>query len=193
MFEVLRKYLERHNHVTDEEFEFIQTVFVPKHLKRGEFMLREGEIARCAAFVAQGFLRSYAVDEKGKEHIIQFAPENWWIGEKTAGETGAPSKIFIDAIEDSEVLSFDLAGHKLMIEKVPWYAAQFSAGIQRRSDAQNKRILSSLTESAEQRYYQFIEQYPNIVQRVPLQMLASYLGMTGETISRIRKKASLKK
>jgi CRP-like cAMP-binding protein len=193
MFEVIRKYFERHVHVTDEEFAFIQTIFVPKHFKKGEFMLREGEIARCAAFVEKGLLRSYAVDEKGKEHIIQFAPENWWIGEKTAGETGAPSEIFIDAIEDAEVLLFDLAGHKLMHEKIPWYRAQFSAGIQRRSDAQNKRILSSLTDSAEQRYYQFIEQYPNIVQRVPLQMLASYLGITGETISRIRRKASLKK
>jgi CRP-like cAMP-binding protein len=193
MFEVLRKYFERHVAITDEQFTFIQTVFVPKHFKKGEFMLREGEVARCAAFVAKGFLRSYAVDEKGKEHIIQFAPENWWIGEKASGITGAPSGIFIDAIEDSDVLLFEMAGHNLLIEKLPWYSTQFSAGIQRRADAQNKRILSSLTDSAEERYYQFIQQYPNIVQRVPLQMLASYLGMTGETISRIRKKASLKK
>jgi CRP-like cAMP-binding protein len=193
MFEVLRTYFENSFAVTEESFELIKSVLVPKTMKKGDILLREGEVAKYGAFVAKGMLRSYVIDNKGKEHIIQFAPENWWISDKTGLTDGAPSTFFIDAIEDSEILLIDMKGHLILIEKLPGYAASFRTGIQKRTTAKDHRIVASLTETAEERYHDFLKTYPTIAQRVPQHMLASYLGITPETVSRIRKQASRKK
>ena len=193
MFEVLFAYLERSFTLTKEDITLIRSIFLPKTMKKGEFLLREGEVPKNAAFVCKGFLRSYVIDDKGKEHIIQFAPENWWISAKADGLQQTPSSVFIDAIEDAEVLLIDRAGHVTMMEKIPGYAALFHSGIQKRSEVKEKRIIKSLTATAEERYKDFLKDYPDISQRVPQHMLASYLGLTPETISRIRRNAMSKK
>src|SRR6478735_3385205 len=107
MFETLRVYFECRFHLTDEEFDFIKKFFLPKHLKKGGVFLREGEVAKYSAFVEKGCLRSYVIDNKGKEHIVLFAPENWWITNKGGVAEISPSSFFIDAIEDSELLLLD--------------------------------------------------------------------------------------
>jgi CRP-like cAMP-binding protein len=193
MFDILRAYFERSFAVTDENFVLLKSVLIPKTLKKGEFLLREGEVAKFGAFVARGILRSYVIDNKGKEHIIQFAPENWWISDKAGLTDGSPSTFFIDAIEDSEILLIDIKGHLTLIEKLPGYAASFRTGIQKRAAAKDERIVHSLSATAEERYNDFLETYPSIARRVPQHMLASYLGITPETVSRIRKQASRKK
>lgn len=193
MFEILRAYFERSFPVTEENFALIKSLLTPKFLKKGEFLLREGEVAKFGAFVTKGFLRSYVIDNKGKEHIVQFAPENWWISDKSGLTDGTPSLFFIDAIEDSEVLLMDLAAHLTLIENLPGYAASFRTGMQKRAEAKDKRIVHSLSSTAEERYKDFLETYPSIARRVPQHMLASYLGIAPETVSRIRKQASRKK
>jgi CRP-like cAMP-binding protein len=193
MFETLRAYFEQSFGVTENDFALIKSLFLPKVLKKAEFLVREGEVAKYGAFVAKGMLRSYIIDNKGKEHIIQFAPENWWISDKAGLTDGAPSSFFIDAIEDSEVLLIDITGHLTLIDKLPGYAAMFRTGMQKRAAAKDKRIVSSLTETAEERYNDFMETYPGIAQRIPQHMLASYLGITPETVSRVRKQISRKK
>jgi len=193
MFEVLLAYFQRNFILTAEDIALIKSLFIPKEIKKGEFMLREGEVPKYGAFVCKGFLRSYFIDNKGKEHIIQFAPENWWVSAKPDGSQQTPSTIFIDAIEDSEILLIDRAGHIAMMEKVPGYATSFLSGMQKRSEAKEKRIVHSLAATAEERYNDFLQTYPNIVQRIPQHMLASYLGITPETVSRIRRKAMSKK
>ena len=137
-------------------------------------------------------LRSYVIDGKGREHIMQFAPENWWISAKPPAAEG-PSTVFIDAIEDSRILLIERPGHLTMMEKVPGYARSFAEGIQKRVEAKEKRIVHSLSSTAEERYNDFLKTYPPIAQRVPQHMLASYLGITPETLSRIRRRATTKK
>jgi CRP-like cAMP-binding protein len=193
MFEVLFAYFERNFTLSPDEIALMKKLFLSKELRKGEFLLREGEISRYGSFVCKGFLRSYVVDNKGKEHIIQFAPENWWISAKPGATPDSPSTVFIDAIEDSNILLLDSMGHTTLMEKIPAYAASFHAGIQKRGEAKEQRIVHSLSATAEERYHDFLKTYPSIAQRVPQHMLASYLGITPETLSRIRRKAMSKK
>lgn len=192
-FKVLQAYLESRATFTGGELDFIQSMFVPASLRSGEFLQRAGEPAKQAAFVAKGCLRSYVIDSKGKEHVVQFAPENWWLSDVTSLLTGVPSQYFIDAIEDSDLLLIDPASHQKILETVPAYAASYRTGLQRHAAAKDRRIVNSLSASAEERYLQFVKTYPTIVLRVPQWMLASYLGVTPETISRIRRKLAQKK
>jgi CRP-like cAMP-binding protein len=189
-FDVLRAYLEVRATFGPEDFAIIQTVFLGKRLRRGEFLQRAGDITRFAAFVANGCLRNYVIDSKGKEHIVQFAPETWWLADATSLSEGTPSPYFIDAIEDSELLLIDGPSHQMLVDQVAPYAAAFQKGLQRHAAAKDQRIVSSLSASAEERYLEFLRVYPSIVLRVPQSMLASYLGVTPETVSRIRKNLS---
>ena len=192
MFSTLYEYLEKVHPLSAADKEIIHDIFIPKNLLKGEYLLREGDPLKYGAFVCKGFLRSYVIDNKGKEHIIQFAPENWWISDKGASAEGKAS-CFIDAIEDSDILLIDQAGHFKMLERVPAYGKSFQAGMQKRSAAKDKRIVHSLVADAEERYNDFIETYPSIAQRVPQHMLASYLGIAPETLSRVRRKSMRKK
>lgn len=193
MFEILEAYFERSFSLSPESKALIRSVLLPKNIKKGEFLQREGEIPRYAAFVCKGLLRSYVIDNKGKEHIVQFAPENWWISDKAGASEAGLTTFFIDAIEDSALLLIDKPGHITLMEKLPGYAQSFQTGIQKRMVAKDKRIIHSLTATAEERYNDFLQTYPTIAQRVPQHMLASYLGLTPETISRIRRKALSRK
>ncbi len=190
MFETLFDYFRRKFPLTEQEEMTIKRAFHEKSLKKGEFLQQPGDTLKYGAFVAEGFLRSYVVDPKGKEHIIQFAPENWWISDKAGMSTDGKATFFIDAIEDSGLLLVDLQGHLSLMQTVPGYAASFQAGMQKRAYAKDTRIENSLTATAEERYNDFLESYPTIAARVPQHMLASYLGITPETVSRIRKNQS---
>ena len=187
MHEPIFAYFERSFKLSDGDKAVIRSVVTPMTLKKGEFFQRQGEIARLGAFVCKGFLRSYVIDNKGKEHIIQFAPENWWISDKIGMNKDDPATYFIDAIEDSELLTTDMTGHVTMVQKISGYAESFQKGMQKRTAAKDNRIVQSLTSTAEERYNDFLSTYPTIAQRVPQHMLASYLGITPETLSRIRK------
>src|SRR5262245_30267440 len=122
-FDVLRSYLEARAPVTDEEWRFIATKFVAKALAAGEFLQRAGAVAQYSSFVVSGCLRTYTIDAKGKEHIIKFAPETWWVTDVTSLSTGAPSEYFVEAIEDTELLVIDLPAHEAIVDRVPGYAA----------------------------------------------------------------------
>jgi CRP-like cAMP-binding protein len=189
-FDTLRAYLEARATFSDEEFAFMRPLFLTKRLPAGGFLQRAGEVARCAAFVAEGCLRSYVIDPRGKEHIVQFAPETWWLADTESLAAGSPSQFFFEAIEDSVLLLLDGPSHQVILDRVPGYGVAMRTGLQRHAAAKDQRIVSALSATAEERYLAFLATYPSIVQRVPQKMLASYLGVTPETLSRIRSKRS---
>src|SRR5436190_15861152 len=117
-FDVLRAYLEARAPFTDDEMTFTRERFIETTLPAGEFLQRAGDVARHAAFVATGCLRSYVIDATGKEHIVQFAPETWWLADNTSLMTGKPSQYFVDAVEDSMLLLIDPASHQTIVERV---------------------------------------------------------------------------
>lgn len=191
MFEKLRAFFERSVPITDEQFDFIKSQFTPRKVKKHEVLVRAGEISKFGIFVASGCLRTYTVDDKGKEHILQFSVENWWTGDMNSFITSTPAIFNVDALEDSDVLLFDNSAIQ-NVTSVPGLAALFQMGLQKSTSAQNKRIAASLSATAEERYDSFLKTYPTIAQRVPQHMIASYLGISPETLSRIRKQLSRK-
>jgi CRP-like cAMP-binding protein len=122
-----------------------------------------------------------------------FAPENWWVADSNSIMNGTPTSYFVDAIEDSIVLLADKHANETLMSRVPAFARSFQVGVQKHAASKDKRIVQALTATAEERYLNFFETYPTIAQRVPQHMLASYLGVTPETVSRIRKSLSQKK
>jgi CRP-like cAMP-binding protein len=193
MFDTLLAYFQQRVTLTADEISMLESAFIPMHLEKGEFLLREGEIAKWGAFVAKGCLRSYVIDNKGKEHIIQFAPENWWLSDTNSMLQKTPTLFFMDALEPTDLLLLDVPSHQKLIQSIPGYAASFQAGFQKHAASKDRRIIATLTADAEERFQNFLDVYPTIAQRVPQHMLASYLGVTPETLSRIRKKWSAKK
>lgn len=156
-----------------------------KTVKKGEMLQRPGDIARKAFYVKKGLLRSYTIDEKGKEHIFIFAPEDWYISDIDAEMDKNEAELFIDAIEDSEVQVFDRGN--IDFENIDVDLVDFKKLIKRVGVLQ-KRVIMLMSSTAQQRYEHFIKTYPSIVQRAPQKMIASYLGITPEALSKIRSK-----
>jgi CRP-like cAMP-binding protein len=173
--------------LTPADVKLMKELFIPRHLNKGEFLQRAGEVSQYGAFVASGCLRSYIIDDKGKEHIIQFAPENWWMSDITSAAQKIPSLYFIEAIEPTDLLMTDLPSYQLLLQQIPEIARSYQIGLQNQAAAKNQRIAASLSASAEERYVDFMKMYPSLALRVPQHMIASYLGITPETLSRVRK------
>jgi CRP-like cAMP-binding protein len=190
-FDTLRDYLAaRGATFTDGERVVLYGAFAPATLAAGDFAQRAGEAATHAVFVASGCLRIYVIDARGKEHIVQFLPEEWWWSDTVSLTSGQPSLYFAQAIEPTELLRIDPASHQRLLDALPAFANSFRAGLQRHNAAKDRRIVSALSASAADRYTEFVATYPSLAQRVPLWMVASYLGVSPETVSRIRKNLS---
>ncbi len=192
MFEVFAKYLLNQIQLSDEELEMIREVTIVRKLRKNQYLLQEGDIWRFNAFITRGCLRTYSVNDKSNEHIINFAIENWWIGDRESLLNGTPSRFNIDAIEDSEVLLISKDNFAMLTKSIPQFQDLVNLIIERSFVASQNRINSSISHSAEEKYKNFMEKQAHIALRVPQHMVASYLGITPETLSRIRKQ-TLKK
>ena len=192
IYDQLHSHIKKRISLTNEECRRATTFFTPKNLRKGHFLLQEGDVARHLAFVAKGCLRCYTVDRKGEVHIVQFAIEDWWISDAYSTLTGEPSEYNIDAIEDSELLVLDISVREKLLSEIPKFERLFRLLLEGRFVANQKRITDSLSSSAQERYLNFMKKYPAIARSVPQTQIAAYLGITPQSLSRIRKKLAAK-
>ena len=174
--------------IDEKEIESLIDNAVVKTIKKDEFLLRIDEFCKYSFFVEKGILRQYSVDEKGKEHILSFAPERWIVTDRESLFFNQPSVYFIQALENSEVILLDEQFFLLLSQKDPKFSDLITRLLHHHILHLNKRINLLLSAVAEDRYLEFIKMYPDILNRVPQTMIASYLGITRETLSRIRSK-----
>ena len=188
MFERLLETLTRDFVPTTEQTALIRSLWLPREFRKGQFYQRAGEVTTHGAFVDRGCFRTYTIDEHGVESIIHFSPEGAFIGDIVSATMRTPTPYFVDAIESSTVLLIDLPSFNRLIETIPEIGRGYRFGLQRSQAAKDRRIAMSLSASAEERYTDFVTRHPALANRVPQRMLASYLGITPETLSRIRRK-----
>jgi CRP-like cAMP-binding protein len=187
MFEQILSYVSKHISLTDDEAACFTSVLKLKMLRKRQYLLQAGDMCRYECFVNSGCLRTYSVDEKGQEHIVQFAVENWWTSDMYSFLTQTPATYNIDAMEDSEVVLIEKSAYEELLFKVPKFDRMFRIILQNAFVAQQRRIMENMSLPAHERYLSFIQRYPQIEQRVPQHQVASYLGITPESLSRIRR------
>lgn len=192
MYEVFFQKFNEKVALTAEEQALFKTYLTPKKLRKKQYLLQEEDVCKFIAFVERGALRSYTVDEKGVERIIQFAVEGWTISDLYSFLTGEPATYNIDALEDSELVLISKPAHEELLKCLPKYETYIRLQLTGAYIAMQRRLTSIISMPLEDRYALFTEQYPAIVQRVPQHMIASYMGLTPETLSRVRRKLSQK-
>lgn len=178
--------------LTPGEEGVISNYLMPKKLRKKQYLLQEGDPCKHIAFVSKGLLREYSVDDNGGEHIVQFAPEGWTISDLYSFLTGEAATYNIDAIEDAELVLINRSAHEELLKISPKYETYTRIQLTGAYLAMQKRITSIISSPLEERYANLTALYPHIVQRVPQHMIAAYMGLTPETLSRVRKRISSK-
>lgn len=187
MLAKLQTYLQERLALSNEQAALAVNGLSTKTFKKGEFILNAGDLKSDTYFINSGLLRCYSIDEKGKEHIIQFAPEDWMISERDSAIFNEASYFFIDAIEHTEAVVLKKDFFESIQPIVPEILKLNILMLHNSIRFMQKRIDMLLAATAEQRYLDFIKLYPNLTLRVPQWMIASYLGITPESLSRVRK------
>lgn len=185
------KYYTEKGELSEDTFEQLVPYFSFKEVAHNSYLLREGEISRYIFFVESGLLQSFSLDEKGGEHILQFAPENWIVSDRAGQYFNKPSDFYIKAIEPSTIVFIQQEFMERASLQSNAFACFMENSLQRNIYMQQQRINSLLAMSAKERYLMFMEMYPSLLQRVPQWMIASYLGITPESLSRVRRELLL--
>lgn len=184
MSEFLRQHIEKITPLTNEEFDYIQSHFSVKKLKKHQFLVQEGDMVQQDYLVVKGLLKAYYLNSEGKEHILQFAMEDWWVTDYQAYANQTPATLNITCLENVELLSLSLHNREKLCASFHKMEHFFRKKTSGGYLALQRRILSLLNNNAKERYEQFVQQYPSLLQRVPKAMIASYLGVSRETLSR---------
>jgi CRP-like cAMP-binding protein len=195
MFEPLFKYIEDYSSLilSDEDKHLIQETFKLKKLRKKQYYLQEGDVSKYIGFLIKGAMRMYSVDQKGHEHIVRFGVENWWMGDYESFNMLTPTKYNVDAVEDSELLMISNPQIQHLTDQIPAVAEMIKMLDRRANIATQNRIHAAISLTAEERYQHLQDAYPAFIQRFPQNMIASYLGISPETLSRIRKHSMMSK
>lgn len=183
-----KEYLLQKISLSDDDWSVIAAACTIRKLRKHQYLLQEGEYWKYHAFVAEGCLRRYTIDNNGIEHIIQFTPENWWTGDRKSLMENTPTVYNIDAVEASAVILIRDEDFQQLCVRLPVFNTLVNHILQRSLNASQERIQIAISMTAEEKYLNFITTFPQLNNRIPRHMLASFLGMTPESLSRIKKK-----
>ncbi|OQP40091.1 cyclic nucleotide-binding protein [Niastella yeongjuensis] len=187
MFDVFEKHLRNHVPITDDELELIRVESVKRSIRKWQPILLEGEIWGINCFIASGCFRLYRLGEDGRDHTLRFGIDNWWISDQESYNNNKPSEYNIEALAASTVFIWPKAKWSELMETIPALKKFNEMLLAKSYEASQRRIFSLISYSAEEKYKEFQRTYPSVFNRVPLHMVASYLGISRETLSRIRK------
>jgi CRP-like cAMP-binding protein len=193
MLEVFKTYLREKTQMSEEQFERLSPFLLTREIKKNTIIIRQGDTFSKMIFVTKGLLRSYTIDNKDKQHVVDFAPEQYWIGDQNSFKLSKPSAVFIEAVEDAAVILMDRDFYETAGKIAPGYNAFMVSALLTRLSLMQRRINMLLAATAEERYLEFMELFPDVMSRVPLWMVATHLGMTAESLSRVRKELATKK
>ncbi len=193
MNEKIIDYIERYVRLTEEERQIFGASFKEVRVKKRQYIVQPDFTARHRHYVVEGAFRAYVIADEGQDHTINFAVDDWWITDYNSYIFQQPATMFVVALEDSVILRIDYETEQEIKRKYHKFETFFRIIAERGLASQQRRIISNLTQTAEERYENFVEKYPHVVQRVPQYALASFLGMTTEFLSRIRNKKVAKK
>jgi len=175
--------------LNEGEIELIESVFQSKKFRKRQYFLQEGDVCKYTAFIAKGAMRQYTVDDKGEEHIARLSIENWWINDRESLMKEIPSIYFIDAWEDTEALLVTKAAFFDLINHIPSLSEWMKNLDVNFAIASQRRLNAAISLSAEERYHDLEKNYPEFLQRFPQHIIASYLGIKRESLSRIRSRS----
>lgn len=192
-YEIFRQHILKKVALTPEEMTALLDSFKLKKVKKRQFIIQPDFRASHRNYVAQGAFRSYVVGQDGEDHTIQFAIEDWWISDYNSYTYQRPATMFVVALEDSTILQIDFETEQRLKARYHRIETFFRIGAERTAAYHQRRIISALTQSAEQRYNAFLQTYPDAAQRLPQYAVASYLGMTTQFLSQIRNNRAGKK
>ena len=176
----------KHIALTPGEQAYFVSLLTPKKIKRKQFLLREREICRHSAFVTQGCLRGYTVDTNGFEHILQFAPPDWWIADMYSLLSQQPGNLIIDALESTDLLLLSKKDQEQLYLEVPKFERFFRIITENSLVTNRQRLLDNLSLSAQQRYELFCRRYPSLIHCLPQKQIAAYIGVTPEFLSKLK-------
>ena len=192
MFTSFNKFVAKRVNLTEQEIVAFNDVLVYKSFKKKEIILQPGMVCNFEAYVKKGLFRTYYINKNGHEIDLLFSTEDWWIGDLTSFSQQVETKLFIQALEDSEVLVINFQSKEKLFKKVPALERLFRLMVQKALETMMTRFVDTVSETAESRYLNFIKKYPSIPLRVPQHMIASYLGITPEFLSKLRTRLSKK-
>jgi len=185
-FAEIDRFIARYIPLSDEELELFHSLLHYRTVKKKSFLLQEGQVCDFEAFLVKGCIRTYYLDKEGVETILLFAVEDWWVSDITSFSERIPSHLFIETIEDSELLTIDFHSKEKLFERIPAFERMFRLLVQRSLGVLQQRFYASVSQTAEERYLQFLEKYPLVAQRVPQHQIARYIGVSPEFLSKVR-------
>lgn len=186
MFTRILEAVTKHIQLDERETKYFTSLLKPRTIRKRQYLLQAGDVCKFETFVNEGLMRAYSVDEKGQERIVMFAQEGWWTSDLYSFLSGNPAGLNIDALEDTSVLQLEKPDLEKLFLEVPRFERLFRILFQNAFVTHQQRLLSVMSQSAEERYKFFLQKYPGLDQRIPQHQIASFLGITAETLSRIR-------
>lgn len=188
MYLQIKQYLDNCVHLSNEQQDYFNDLLILKTFPKKKMLLSEGEICQFEAFIVKGCVKTYFIDNNGFEVILTFATENWWISDINSFHEQIPSEMYIETIEETELLIINPQTKEQLLNHIPSLERMFRLMVQRHLGTFQERLFNNHALSAEERYDNFLSKYPNLPQRIPQHLIASYLGISAEFLSRIRKR-----